>query len=1638
MDFKITEDDTGFKFIEGTESPPMKPDIAAKTAERYAPVNPLGLEESTQYLIAGSEKSMRRNALAMERLKNQEETQSNITGFVEQKQRVGSPMTLMDFAQIQEMGTALPYTLQAGTEDTFFERKIADVATKEISKGMIPVEPIDEELDDEDQQARAQRDAFSKSPEVLNFIAKQQVAQTLMQDVEARYQETSWASFGVDLGMSMVPFVGSALIMNETEGAPSDSWLPGTNLRQQYEYIWNADTPEEMQARAKQAYEGINAINPLIARQFARGLVEYSDGEELLNNLVGVLDVAGVSSSFIKGGITAATMKTIFKQGTGKAFSIPGILDGSGQTLDAAFANVKMGFDNAFQKSGLDQSTLGPLRNTVPSILDVDKWMGPAGTTPFSAANSARIADVVKAQAGGLVNMNLLNPLNIVRIERGTAEHAAALVEAEKILTTLYPGVNNKVLSVEVVNAADNALTNVDVVKFQIGKANGQLFNSIPEVTQFARFMGMKDAKYKIGTRGGKYFLEFTNTVPETAESVRAALKSTVTNTDPTPTGWYKNWWSTADELVPSSIAKAMKVATYGGQQLSQFSGAVLQNALEQLPRGTLLKGNSSRVDFNSFVEHQRSFFDATTGQTGKWSQDLPTFTADWAAFHGRIPTVEEATAYATYRQVNDIEYVQRVMNINTGKQRKGVLMHRIPIGNKILTNAFEGAVLPKVPWDVEGNFGLLVVDPTNKRHVYMLHNMSSAKSNPVTGAIGRNDVDDLVLRKGYKVIQLSKFSEDALRATQGISKLPDGPIDYVVVKASKTAPLPAMPIEYKGSGHMAYSHTHMISQPIVKNYSQGGAQINRYTGDNTLFMQPTAESARRVAADVEKARVLYLNGDKKGLKNFLPNSAIPMSYGDFVRLFKGKDAPFDLNLPFLTRERGRTTYDIHANDLATKYGIQNLEDYKTSKHNLYHDDLNLQYALERDAPARTSINIGTPNNPQYSIQPAPLVEANTTLMQTAANMARTKYLDNVKIKAAERFVQEFGDLIDPKVLSPSDMKNYPMRALDPSTPLLNNSGDAAKYKAAREYRRTIHEFLKTFSDDDLRVQAAVNSITEKALSLFGEVRGMKVMDDYSPYLLPFVKDPASFLRRAVFHTKMGFWNIKQYPMQAQGVLTTAAIAGPKNAYDGFALGRMMYPLHLSGTNAIIEEAAKRATAFGIKAEQFKEMYKALQDSGFQHVGKEFGTYDDVLNPRVVQTKKAKVLENGLYFFREGEKINRHTAYAAAYLEWRRKNPLLPFSKPVQDEILNRADTFSVNMSRASNAAWNKGWTSIPTQFWSYNARLMDLMLGKRLTGAEKGRLTAMYSVLYGLPAGTIGARLGAFLPSTELVRDALQMAGIDYQESVLTDMMVNGVPQALAGLVLGEDAPDLSSTFGVNGNTFFYDLLGGGSSATDTIGSFGGAGGRLASHAAVYTYEAFANLLVNGFGGVDDPVMASILKANSDKMTTPWAAAQPLIQEISSLSNAQKSYYATVLGNWYMKNDPERILYSGLDPETGQMRSSAWMAGIAQFLGVQPIAIDKAYGNSDYIKMVKDIKISERRKALKYYRMMTEAGSPEDREKYTQQLNLSLAHFDQRERLTILRDFIAGRKSFADEMKERSTETREELDLTEQEIGRQ
>jgi hypothetical protein len=320
----------------------------------------------------------------------------------------------------------------------------------------------------------------------------------------------------------------------------------------------------------------------------------------------------------------------------------------------------------------------------------------------------------------------------------------------------------------------------------------------------------------------------------------------------------------------------------------------------------------------------------------------------------------------------------------------------------------------------------------------------------------------------------------------------------------------------------------------------------------------------------------------------------------------------------------------------------------------------------------------------------------------------------------------------------------------------------------------------------------------------------------------------------------------------------------------------------------------------GWTKEMFRESVRALDASGWNRIGGEVAFRAATENPKVIQGAFGKFLDASPIFFNESERMVRLVAWNTAYLEWRKANPNAKFKRSIRAKVLSRADDMSMNMTTASNAAWQRGFRSVPTQFWAYQVRLMEQVLGKRMDMKTRIRAFGIYSAIYGIPTGATG--WFAFWPGADEIRTKLFAAGIEVDDTVF-EAFVDGLPavvmEVIAEAVTGQKEFDLDypGRYAPQGLTVFQDLLdaSGGASANTAVETFAGV---IFGASGSITHDLFTSAAPAVLG------LKSLFSSEPDEVW-PIVAEDILdiLTNISSASLAVKTYVALSTQRWVTRS---------------------------------------------------------------------------------------------------------------------------------------
>ena len=299
--------------------------------------------------------------------------------------------------------------------------------------------------------------------------------------------------------------------------------------------------------------------------------------------------------------------------------------------------------------------------------------------------------------------------------------------------------------------------------------------------------------------------------------------------------------------------------------------------------------------------------------------------------------------------------------------------------------------------------------------------------------------------------------------------------------------------------------------------------------------------------------------------------------------------------------------------------------------------------------------------------------------------------------------------------------------------------------------REWIKEQLRIPSEAERRFEGRMNAIAD---AMDGNVK----LDRIRKAVIDFGQtDPVGLVRSAAFHLLLGFWNGAQLLIQGM------------NASFAFSLAPLRAPRLLKEYSAVrmgmlVKQSPKAlrliARRSGINEDEFVKLIKDFDSTGlFQSVKTNADFGGAASGFRVDGGAIRRAARTNLIFFAEGERFGRGYAWLLARDNFRRANPGKKIGGRELASITNKSLAFTMNLNRANRAAWQKGWVSIPTQFFQVTTKFAENMLGftDALTRTERAKIMLGQLGLFGVAGVPIG---GSWLASS-----LLDSIGVNYNE---------------------------------------------------------------------------------------------------------------------------------------------------------------------------------------------------------------------------------------------------------------------------------
>jgi hypothetical protein len=1315
----------------------------------------------------------------------------------------------------------------------------------------------------EDATERAKRAAEEEAIEKLELLAAtdpiqaQVMAQNILRpDAEGAYREfatkglmlrNALGKFGVQkqeqsLALDALDFVVDALtttipgiraeqmidIMPGLEFTFLDKlWAPGVN-RKSVGALWNMPMEEftkfvnsDLAARLVNEARTFGYDSVSTQARLANTFIDgYSDNDYLLDGVE-----AGFTVAFAPGLVTASR---IAKGGT---LALVASMGGRSQAEKLAF------------KAMLDASAEGTARAAQTTTVAADELAAAVQTTATNVTGVAPPGIPYPKNAAEAFEKTeeTLQPLR-------TIERAPGLTPEERTeaLTWVTKKAEKATGRSEVLNVGtkDVVLADGAIVKravFQVGKKDGSLFGSEAGAKSAARAMGLGDVQAVQDTSGG-FAIQFEMDIPENGFKVAAE-----------PAGWnnvIKRFFgssnaNTTDDLQGiAALGRGARRRLYE-EMVIPFTTAVkaLNGTAQTNLKQVLMLGQHKATWFSDdeFLFHYRRSHSPDKTGTAKVAQEQ-----------------EALQAYKAYIDANDAEWA--VLNDNLWRQLRDdkheTVTLQTPIGQILNKNA-------KIDedFDVIGD----ALKDSNSTGEFRIYNATLNTHYTQRTPLLRQTLENFK-KQGYVLVNLQESKTFA-----------DGTVvQKILVKKGELSrrPLSRIQLPYEQGGHRPVEGNYFIKKAMRTTQAD--------TGNNVLLSPRTYRSASSPAAarkwadtmnaavdeavkggDAAAINAIFEAAGTRGFpsaQEFLDDFAKGL-YGD------GKDkfeAVFDRELP-----SAYTTGGIDPKVFMDEVNVRNSRAGMAAVHG------KLYYGHKGDEVLR-----------DVEGELATIVDPFTSMEQGLNNVARMSSLYEYRSRAIEQWVKTFSRDLERYDINQSPMEVFLHGKVKDSLPFNQKNQIEAQREAIKRVLR-----FKTKSEEVYE-----QSLRQTAEWVMGEAtEGARVKAGN------FILDMADTsitgtIRSFVFDMTLGMFNVAQLPLQISTALAAVTLS-PKNGFN--ALGDYMTlrfvraqaardPKRFSEyLNNISQNGTWKTRGFSSAQEQ-QEFLRYSVQGGLFNLGDSHGLIDNFGSTSAYSgTGQAisRFREAGRFFFNEAEIINQFTAYGIAWREIRSLRPNLDFkSAAFKQEVARRTQDYGFRMMDESQAAFQRGLPSLPTQFWAYPIRMMEAMAGRQFTSSQRARLVAGQFLLWG----------SAGMPFLDLITEAFE-----------DDTQVNSNRIGTLGSLRTRGLVDNLIYAAFDADVMVGKRVGVGTLPGEIIKSIMGENSfgqvapiNLATGASLSVISNTAMALAYVFNW-----QVALNGSTEDLDLTDTPAIEKLARQVTSVNNAMNAYYAFQYGKLVSRN---------------------------------------------------------------------------------------------------------------------------------------
>lgn len=373
-----------------------------------------------------------------------------------------------------------------------------------------------------------------------------------------------------------------------------------------------------------------------------------------------------------------------------------------------------------------------------------------------------------------------------------------------------------------------------------------------------------------------------------------------------------------------------------------------------------------------------------------------------------------------------------------------------------------------------------------------------------------------------------------------------------------------------------------------------------------------------------------------------------------------------------------------------------------------------------------------------------PVLDVYESTRAALANITQSVAMNPYKISKMERWVAQYKDLLQLKPnMSLDQMFNAEFR-----TNL--KISELSKKNAAETQRSVTRRLINWISPRGRWTDKTWSQMlhwiehSNEKKGVEATQKALRIADKFAEWVSP--NATASFLKGYAFDVKLGLLNIAQIPLQLATTWSIMGIDTTKTlrAIELYPLVRMYNPASdHKALRAVFasQPAGKVLGGFDDVEELISMLDQMKQKSGFSIVNRTHAVLDQVSEGNAfgltngIMDGVQRLREATRFIFYETERVNKAVAWQVAWKMVREESPELAYtSQRFIERVSGKASTLAMGMDNASSAAWQKGIASIPTQFWTYPVRSMEMALGKELTYTQKIRFFLGQGTLFGAP----------------------------------------------------------------------------------------------------------------------------------------------------------------------------------------------------------------------------------------------------------------------------------------------------------------